>query len=231
MNEGYELLRDAICPQDWTEYSQAAAQAILDAYAQEHGDMALQAAISAGQYGHPKGLFFGGNSTTWSADTLASVISKHAAGARHVGFIDYHTGLGDCGDCEMISDHKLSEPGHNRLLEWLGANQVTSTGDGTSASAPLSGVNSLCVAGAAPHASLTMVTLEFGTSPVKEVLDSLRADCWLHNFGDLECDQALAIKAEIRRCFYPDTDDWKIKILDHASEAELKMVAGLSGQI
>ena len=46
VNEGYELLRDAICLQQWTEDSQAAARAILDAYAQAHGHMALQAAIS-----------------------------------------------------------------------------------------------------------------------------------------------------------------------------------------
>jgi len=227
-NEGYEQLRDAICPQQWTEDSQAATRAVLDAYAQAHGHMSLQAAVSGGQYSHPEGLFFGGNATTWSARTMASVISKHATGARHVGFIDYHTGLGPYGYGELISDHTLKEPGHSRLLEWVGADQVTSTDDGTSASAPLTGVNSLCVAGAAPHASLTMVSLEFGTSPVDQVLDSLRADCWLHNYGDLDCDQGRAIKAEIRRCFYPDADDWKALVWDRTSDIERKMIAGLS---
>ena len=56
-------------------------------------------------------------------------------------------------------------PGHGRLVSWLGADQVTSTDDGSSASAPLTGVNGLCVAASAPHATLTMVTPEFGTSP------------------------------------------------------------------
>jgi hypothetical protein len=165
-NQGYEQLRDAICPRQWSGESQAAARATLDAYAREHGPMALQAAISGGQYSHPQGLFFGGNATTWSARTMASIISRQAAMARHVGVIDYHTGLGPCGYGELISDHGPGEPGHGRLLEWLGADQVTSTDDGSSTSAALTGVNSLCVAAAAPHASLTMVTLEFGTSPV-----------------------------------------------------------------
>jgi len=227
-NEGYERLRDAICPQQWSEDSRAATRTNLDAYAQANGPMALQAAMSGGQFSHPEGLFYGGNTTTWSAHTMTSVISRQAVAARHVGFIDYHTGLGPYGYGELISHHRLEEPGHSRLLEWLGAGQVTSTDDGSSTSAPLVGVNGLCIAAAASHASLAMVTLEFGTSPVDQVLDSLRADCWLHNYGDLDSDQGRTIKAEIRRCFYPDADDWKAMIRDRASDTERKMITGLS---
>ncbi len=75
-----------------------------------------------------------------------------------------------------------------------------------------------------------MVTLEYGTSPINEVIDSLRADCWLHNHGNLESDQGRAIKAEIRRCFYPDADDWKAMIWERASEVERKMIRGLASQ-
>ena len=156
------------------------------------------------------------------------MIAQHAGSARHVGFVDYHTGLGPYGYGELISDHRQGDPGHGRLADWLGADELTSTDDGTSTSAPLTGVNSFCIAGAAPRASLTMVTLEYGTSPIEEVLDSLRADCWLHNYGDLESSQGRAIKAEIRRCFYPDADDWKKLIWDRATEIERKMIKGLA---
>ncbi|MBT7614246.1 MAG: DUF2817 domain-containing protein, partial [Rhodospirillaceae bacterium] len=119
---------------------------------------------------------------------------------------------------------------HDRLVAWLGEADVTNTDDGSSASAPLTGVNSLGIARAAPHASLTMVTPEFGTSPVDQVLDSLRADCWLHNHGELDSDQGRAIKAEIRRCFYPDADDWKAMVFERTSVTERKMIAGLAAQ-
>ncbi len=228
LNAGYETLRDAICPRQWTEEAQAAARATLDAYAEEHGAMALQAAISGGQYSDPTGVFFGGNATTWSARTLASVISRHAGSARHVGFIDYHTGLGPYGYGELISAHRDKGPGHDRLMAWLNADEITSIDDGTSTSAPLTGLNSLCIEGAAARASLTMVTLEYGTVPVHEVLDSLRADCWLHNHGDLDNSQGRAIKAEIRRCFYPDADDWKNMIWDRAADTERRMIRGLA---
>ncbi len=227
-NDGYERLRDAICPQTWTEASRAEAQMILDTYARENGWMALQAAVTGGQYTHPEGLFFGGHAATWSAGTLASIVGKHAAAARHVGFIDYHTGLGPYGHGELISDHGFDEPGQARLQQWLGADQVTSTDDGSSSSAQLTGNNRVCIGDAAPDASLTMVTLEFGTSPIEQVLDALRADCWLHNHGDLESEQGRAIKAEIRRCFYPDADDWKQLIWIRANHTERKMIAGLA---
>ncbi len=227
-NEGYDRLRDAICPREWSSEAQADATAILDDYARAHGKFALQAAISAGQYNHPEGLFFGGNVTTWSAATLASVVAQHAAGVRHLAFIDYHTGLGPYGYGELISDQELDHPGHANLVEWLGVDQVTSTNDGSSTSAQLTGTNSSCIAAAAPHASLSMVTLECGTSPVDQVLEALRADCWLHNYGNLDSDQGRQIKAEIRRCFYPDADDWKDLVWVRASHTERKMIAGLA---
>ena len=69
-NAGYELLRDAICPALWTPESRALTQVRLEAYAKEHGPMALQQAISGGQYGDAQGVFFGGHAPTWSSRTM-----------------------------------------------------------------------------------------------------------------------------------------------------------------
>ncbi len=229
-NEGYEELKEALCPTSWTAESRAACRAAMESYRERLGDMALQAAISAGQHSHPQGLFYGGSAPSWSATTLDSIVRRHAAHARHVTFIDYHTGLGPFGVGELISDHGTGEPGHRRLVDWFGEGTVTSTSDGSSVSAPLTGTNNLAVARAADHASLTMATLEYGTSPLDEVLASLMADCWLHHHGTLDSDTGRAIKAEIRRCFYPDTRTWKEMVFDRAIAVERTMLAGLSAQ-
>lgn len=105
---------------------------------------------------------------------------------------------------------------------------MTSTDDGSSVSAPLTGTNSACVARAAPQAALTMATPEFGTYSTAEVLDSLRADCWLARRGDPGSAQGRAIKAEIRRCFYPDADDWKAMVWERACDIERRFMAGLA---
>lgn len=227
-NPGYEQLKDAICPPAWDDQARREAQAVLDAYGQRHGTIALQQAISGGQYSHPQGVFFGGHAPCRSARVLARTVAKHAAGARHIAFIDYHTGLGPYGHGEIISDHMLADPGHGRLEAWLGADEVTSTDDGSSVSAPLTGTNSACVARAAPQATLTMATPEFGTYSTAEVLDSLRADCWLSRCGTADSAQGRAIKAEIRRCFYPDADDWKAMVWERARDIERKTLAGLA---
>ncbi|MGY8997448.1 MAG: DUF2817 domain-containing protein, partial [Alphaproteobacteria bacterium] len=124
VNAGYEELQHAICPTEWTPQARARAETTLQAYADKHNAMALQGAISGGQYNHPEGVFFGGKATTWSAKTMHNVVAKHAKHARHIGLIDYHTGLGPYGYGELISDHLLDEPGHPRLVSWLGESEV-----------------------------------------------------------------------------------------------------------
>lgn len=229
-NDGYEELKEALCPDVWTAGSRAQCRAAMESYRERLGDMALQGAISAGQHSHPQGLFYGGTAPSWSATTLTSIVRRHAAGARHVAFIDYHTGLGPFGVGELISDHEAGEPGHRRLVDWFGEGGVTSTSDGSSVSAPLTGTNNFAVARAADHARLTMATLEYGTSPLDEVLESLMADCWLDNHGNPDSDLGRAIKAEIRRCFYPDTGTWKEMVFARATAVEKTMLAGLAAQ-
>jgi hypothetical protein len=55
-----------------------------------------------GQYGHPQGLFFGGQAPTWSQQTLRQVLREHGRRARHIAWIDLHTGLGPNGHGELI---------------------------------------------------------------------------------------------------------------------------------
>ena len=66
------------------------------------GVRALQTAVSAGQYEHPQGLFFGGRSPSWSHVTLRHVLREHGARAERLGWIDLHTGLGPSGVGERI---------------------------------------------------------------------------------------------------------------------------------
>ena len=46
---------------------------VFAAYAQKHGAFGLQGAISAGQYTHPDGIFFGGAQPTWSNRTIRAI--------------------------------------------------------------------------------------------------------------------------------------------------------------
>jgi hypothetical protein len=227
VNEGYETLRNAICPPEWSEAARTAADGVLMAYARSHGEMALQAAISSGQYSDAAGVFYGGRGETWSNRTLVALLRRHAGHVRHVAFIDLHTGLGPYGVGEIMNNHSPGEPGFERVAEWFGG-EATSIDAGSSSSAPVSGDTTLGVRRALPGAAVTGVTLEYGTVPLKEVLDAVRADNWLHVHGDLRTRTAREIKAQIRGAFYPDKDDWKRMVFERSVDVLRRALAGLA---
>jgi hypothetical protein len=224
---GYELLRDAICPRDWSAKGRAAADAILDAYATAHGAMALQTAISGGQFVDPDGLFYGGRGPVWSNRTLHEILMREAFGARHVGFIDLHSGLGPYGVGEINNNHVFGEPGYQRAKDWYGS-EVTSSEEGSSASAMLVGtVNTAFVKWLGPEA-VTGITLESGTVEVIELREALRADNWLYRYGRPDSAQGRAIAAELRRVFYPDTDDWRSIVWERVVDVIRRALRGVS---
>ncbi len=226
-NEGYDRLAHAIVPPTWPPPPQA--QAALAAYAAAHGERALQAAITAGQHDHPDGLFYGGRDPTWSHVTLRHVLQEQAGRCRRLGWIDLHTGLGPSGHGERIFAGGADPAAFARARAWWG-DGVTSTADGTSTSAPLTGVMWVAAAEECPQAEITAIALEFGTVPLAEVLDALRADQWLENHPEAD-DPGLrrSIKQRLRDAFYVDTDDWKRRVVEQGLEAARQAVAGLAG--
>jgi hypothetical protein len=227
LNHGYETLRDAICPPDWSEAARDAADGVLMSYARDHGEMALQAAISSGQYSDADGVFYGGRAETWSNRTLIELLRRHAGRVRHVAFIDLHTGLGPYGVGEVMNNHNPGEPAFDRVAQWFGG-EATSIDAGSSSSAPVSGDTTLGVVRALPQAEVTGITLEYGTVPLKDVLDAVRADNWLHVHGDLRTTTAREIKAQIRGAFYPDKDDWKRMVFERSVDVLRRALAGLA---
>lgn len=227
-NEGYDRLAHAIVPPTWPPPPEA--EAALAAYAAEHGERALQAAISSGQYEHPDGLFYGGRDPTWSHVTLRHVLQEQAARCRRLGWIDLHTGLGPSGHGERIFACRDDAAALARARAWWGP-EVTSIYDGSSTSALLTGLMWLAAYDECPQAEYTGIALEYGTVPWAEVIDALRADQWLENHPEVE-DEALrrSIKQRVRDAFYVDSDDWKRRIVEQGLQAAWQAVAGLAAR-
>jgi hypothetical protein len=126
-----------------------------------------------------------------------------------------------------MNNHAAGEPAFERVTQWFGG-EATSTDAGSSSSAPVSGDITLGVRRALPQAEITGVTLEYGTVPLKDVLDAVRADNWLHAHGDLRARPAREVKAQIREAFYPQADDWKGMVFERSVEVLRRALAGLS---
>jgi hypothetical protein len=226
-NPGYRELRDAICPPDWSEESEAQNKQRMARYRDAHGAMALQAAIMQGQYMDDAGVFYGGLAPSWSNKTLRTILQPHADHVRDVAFIDLHTGLGPYGYGEIISNHLADDPGNERVKDWFGG-EATDTNIGSSSSTVVTGDTHIGVAQALPKAKASGITLEYGTVPLEDMLESVRADNWVHIHGDLGNAQGRTIKSQIRDAFYCDKDDWKDMVFDRAVDVYDRMMAGLT---
>ncbi len=223
-NPGYEEIAAALLPPHWPP--SPADDAVLADYAKRHGQAGLQAAISGGQYSHELGLFYGGRAPTWSQQTLRHVLEDHGAGVQHLAWIDLHTGLGPSGHGERIFAGHDHEGSLARARCWWG-DAVTSLDEGNSSSAPLVGMMWQVAGQICPQARYTGIALEFGTLPLPQMIEALRADHWLAAHPEAPSDLARAIKQQIRDAFYVDTDPWKQALQDQALEAGLQALKGL----
>src|SRR5688572_30466248 len=128
-NPGYDDIAHLLVPPVWPPRWRD--QLALLWHAARMGRRALQTAVSAGQYRHADGLFFGGHGPTWSHLTLRRVLREHGTRAERLAWIDLHTGLGPSGVGERIYAGRNDTAAVARARAWWGE-KVTSIYDGSS---------------------------------------------------------------------------------------------------
>jgi hypothetical protein len=245
-NPGYADLHDLLLPEEWPPTPENIA-AIADWMCgkamkssqnpdEASGLRAFQQAVTKGQYTHAHGLFYGGNAPTWSNLTLRKVLRQYALKCERLAWIDLHTGLGPSGVGERIFACKDDMQAYERAQRWWGnpgnpsgETPITSIYNGSSTSALLTGLMWQSVYEEAPQAQYTAIAMEYGTLPVTEVLNALRADHWLANHPEASPDLAKLIKQQLMQAFYTDTDLWKGQIISQARQSMFQAVDGLTG--
>ena len=235
-NAAYRALHPLILPEVWPP--NAANQATIADFIKAEGQLAYQSAITQGQHEFADGLFYGGNSPTWSNQTVRQVLRQHAASAKRIGWIDLHTGLGESGVGERIWAGRDEPAAVERARAWWGggkdendarsATPITSIYDGSSTSAFLTGLMWHSIYQEAPQAEYTGIALEYGTVPLIDVVQALRAEHWLNNHPDAPAALTQQIKAQMMTAFYTDTDLWRGQIISQARQAMFQAVDGLN---
>lgn len=216
-NPGYKALAPWAAPASRDATTLAAAEAGLLAYARERGFPALQAALSGGQFTHPKGVYFGGHGPSWSRTTLTALLGEAAAGVARLASIDIHTGLGPEGHGEIIFEHPPGTPAHD-FIRALWGDEPKTTKDGSSVSADLVGTLDSAIETMFPDAEVAAIALEFGTVDTMTVFRATQASSWLHCYGNPEGPDAPAIRQAIRDAFYPQSATWRTSVWTRAAE-------------
>lgn len=228
VNTAYGELHPLLLPAHWPP--DADNRAAVDTYIADHGVVRYQAAVSQGQYQFPEGLFFGGTAPTWSNLTLRRVLQTQGQRAQQIAWIDLHTGLGPSGVGERIFAGLADVTALQRARAWWGGNgqtPVTSIEDGSSTSAPLTGLMWSAIAEECPEAEYTGIALEYGTVPITEVIDALRGDHWLHLHPEAPAELRDAIRQRMRQAFDVDSDAWRAQVVVQARQTLFQAVDGL----
>jgi hypothetical protein len=227
-NPEYGDLHRLLVPETWPPPPENT-QRILQ-YIAERGEKHYQAVISRGQYEYEDGLFYGGRAPTWSNLTVRDVLRTHGRRAGRIAWIDIHTGLGPSGVGERIFAGRDHADTIDRATRWWGGNgttPVTSIYDGSSTSAFLTGMLFAAVYDECPQAEYTGIALEYGTVPVMQTFQALRAEQWLNKHPEAPQPLADAIRKQVLEAFYTDSDAWREQVVAQAKEALLQGVEGL----
>ena len=223
----YDAVHPLLFPADWDGPAREAADRGIAAYIDEHGFAAYQSAVSSGQYTHPEGVFYGGNAPAWSNLNWRRLLAEHVPGRKRVGFLDLHTGLGPYSYGEPIFLSWPDMAQYERARQWYGAD-VTAPETGDSTSSAVQGVVAAAFDDLDSDAEVTAIALEYGTIPVTDMLEAMRAENWLYAHGDPASPMGRAIKRQFRDAFYCDADDWKELVWERAVEILRRGFAGLA---
>lgn len=228
VNEAYRELHPLLVPDEWPP--SAANTAALDSYVASRGLQALQATVSRGQHEFPDGLFYGGTAPSWSNKALREALRVHGRRAARIGWVDIHTGLGPSALGERIFAGPDDAIALQRAREWWGSagTPVTTIYDGSSSSAFLTGLMWNALPEECPQAEYTGIALEFGTVPLADVLQALRADQWLHAHPEAPPALEGSIKQQVLNAFFTDTEAWQSEVLRQARDALYEAVDGLA---
>ncbi|GLI57131.1 hypothetical protein PM10SUCC1_26450 [Propionigenium maris DSM 9537] len=212
-NKGYEVLKDSISPESVSFFTNIKSLFRLMGYGLKNRSMSkLKVAISRGQYTDPDGLFYGGRFKGWVHNTIEYITQKYLFQAERVIVLDFHTGLGDYGSCEIITNEKENSEVYIRAKKIWG-NKVKTTYSEDSVSIHIASSLKLALPSMLSNkVEVTVVSPEFGTLSPLKVFWALRSENWLHHHGSKDHPKAKKIKSRLLQAFYPDDSDWKVSV-------------------
>lgn len=222
-NAGYLELRAALL-----SGNDAIRQTAQADYARQHGQTALEVAVSGGQFSDPAGPWFGGNQPAFARRYIEQLMTQYRLAERQLAVIDLHTGLGPYAHGEIICDHPAASAGTQVARRWYGE-AVTLPELGTSFSAPKQGLMDYGWHAIMNDASC-FVTLEFGSGCTAQLFRVLLDDHALHAQGRVDwlAPATRRVKDAMLAHFYPLDRHWRESVILKARGVITLALTGLA---
>ena len=230
-NPRYAELHGIVCPKGWSEAALAEAREQLDAYSESHGRDTMMDALIRGQYSHADGMNYGGSRREWSNLALEKICREHLAHVRHLGFIDWHTGIGEHGELVFLCFNEEGGDLHRRAGDWWGAENVARDAAFASAGRKRPDYKGLVFYGVQqflPAAEMAGAVVEYGTRGSPPMYKALRLDRWLHFETDRWSPENADKVEDLFDAFCPRAEEWRRGVLDSSLGVIGAMCNGLA---
>ena len=217
-NPGYVALHRTLVPGGTEPPSAESLFDVTRAMVEEYGSEWVKSAISAGQYSHPDGLYFGGDRTEESNLHLAEIVATRLAGAEEVLVVDLHTGHGAPGTYTLLSHVSEAHPDDAWLRRAFDADRIECTSAPDATTGPKHGQIASGLGELVPGAVWRTVTMELGTISDTRMIVNERAEHWVHFHGDRSNPDHARIVWDHRCGSTPDDPEWERAARAHGVE-------------
>ena len=173
-----------------------------------HGMAKLKQAVAAGQYDHPKGLFFGGHAPAESVRVLAHHWERWLGDSADVAHLDFHTGLGKRGAHTLLLDVDPTPEQVAWLTERYGPAGFEVADPRRVAYDARGGFGPWCHSRRRGRAYL-FACAEFGTYGPVRVVGALRRENMAHHWGEPSDPATARAKAALAEAFCPASAAWR----------------------
>ncbi|MSP48190.1 MAG: DUF2817 domain-containing protein [Alphaproteobacteria bacterium] len=212
VNADYQALQAHINPDVWTPEVVAEAEAAIAAHHGNPKGPFLAKAIHGGQYVNPRGTFYGGDKATWSNRTFREIVETFVAPASEVCLIDYHTGNGVYGFCDLFVDDRVAGTRSRDWFEHCTPIEAVPVEHGH-AQSDVPGLLMYVARDTLPGRRVTSCLVEMRTRSQDGLQNAIREENWLFQHGDPDSPRGREVRAGVRELFYPSAPEWKPMVL------------------
>lgn len=226
-NPDYAALAAHIDPTDWAEPGLGAHNLAIAQFLGRDSHDVMSKAVHGGQYVNPRGVFFGGTRPAWSNTLFRQLVAEHASKAEHVAIIDYHTGGGVWGYCDLFID---DDHAGSQTRNWFSQVSVISedkAAHGKNAQSETPGNLFYALREILPGKRMTLCLVELRTGE-SGGHDIVRAENWLFQHGDPNSAMGQELRAKMLERFYPARREWRVMVAYQSNAMLVEALCGLA---
>ncbi|ESY87281.1 DUF2817 domain-containing protein [Mesorhizobium sp. LNHC209A00] len=197
------------------------------AHFEAHG-WAQEGLIWQGQWHRPDGFMFGGRAPSWSNVTFRRIVREHLSSAATIGFLDWHTGIGQFGEVVHLIFDEPESAEHRAAAGWWG---LTTKDDGvfkTGIKPKYRGLLCQAIRQERPDARIAGAVIEFGTADDYQIFRGDLIDRWLRFEGRDHPDANALRAAHVDTCC-PSDISWRRLVEARGPELIDQLLAGVAG--